>query len=244
MKLYTYWRSTSSYRVRIALALKEIEAEQVFVHLVRNGGEQNAPDYRAINPQGRVPALELDDGTFSSSLPRSWSISRRSIRHPRSFQSIRRRGPRSGRWRRSSAVTSTRCTMSVRSTISGRLSAVPSRRSRTGLPHGSGRGFLRLRPSLAMRGSVSARSPRSRTCTSFRSSTRHDGLRVPLDAYPRILRVEKLAAEHEPSAGLIRQFSQMRSKLLGLVPTRVVAPPFVRWLRLNLGRGLLQPARA
>ena len=64
MKLYTYWRSTSSYRVRIALALKEITPEQVFVHLVRNGGEQHAPDYRAINPQGRLPALELDDGTI------------------------------------------------------------------------------------------------------------------------------------------------------------------------------------
>ncbi|MBJ6128489.1 maleylacetoacetate isomerase [Microvirga splendida] len=62
MKLYTYWRSTSSYRVRIALALKKLEAEQAFVHLVRNGGEQNAPSYRAINPQGRVPTLELDDG--------------------------------------------------------------------------------------------------------------------------------------------------------------------------------------
>ena len=64
MKLYTYWRSTSSYRVRIALALKKLEAEQAYVHLVRNGGEQNAPSYRAINPQGRVPALELDDGSI------------------------------------------------------------------------------------------------------------------------------------------------------------------------------------
>jgi maleylacetoacetate isomerase len=64
MKLYTYWRSTSSYRVRIALALKEIEAEPVFVHLVRNGGEQHAPGYRTINPQGRLPALELDNGSL------------------------------------------------------------------------------------------------------------------------------------------------------------------------------------
>ena len=71
MKLYTYWRSTSSYRVRIALALKKLEAEQAFVHLVRNGGEQNAPSYRAINPQGRVPALELDDGSV---LPQSPAI--------------------------------------------------------------------------------------------------------------------------------------------------------------------------
>ena len=63
MRLYTYWRSTSSYRVRIALALKGISAEQIPVHLVRGGGEQHAPAYRAINPQGRVPTLVLDDGT-------------------------------------------------------------------------------------------------------------------------------------------------------------------------------------
>lgn len=62
MKLYGYWRSTSSYRVRIALALKGLTAETVPVQLVRGGGEHNQPAYRAINPQGRVPALELDDG--------------------------------------------------------------------------------------------------------------------------------------------------------------------------------------
>ncbi len=63
MKLYGYWRSTSSYRVRIALALKGLDVDQAFVHLVRNGGEQNRETYRAINPQGRVPTLVLDDGT-------------------------------------------------------------------------------------------------------------------------------------------------------------------------------------
>ncbi|MBZ6078737.1 maleylacetoacetate isomerase [Microvirga puerhi] len=60
MKLHTYWRSTSSYRVRIALALKGLEVERAFVHLVRNSGEQNAPTFRALNPQGRVPVLEID----------------------------------------------------------------------------------------------------------------------------------------------------------------------------------------
>lgn len=69
MKLYTYWRSTSSYRVRIALALKGLEAEQAFVHLVRNGGEQHGAAYRAINPQGRVPSLALDDGTVLTQSP-------------------------------------------------------------------------------------------------------------------------------------------------------------------------------
>jgi maleylacetoacetate isomerase len=64
MKLYTYWRSTSSYRLRIALALKGIEPQAEFVHLIRNGGEQNSARYRGINPQGRVPTLVLDDGTI------------------------------------------------------------------------------------------------------------------------------------------------------------------------------------
>lgn len=55
--LYGYWRSSSSYRVRIALNLKGIDYEQIPVHLVRNGGEQHQPSYRKINPLGLVPAL-------------------------------------------------------------------------------------------------------------------------------------------------------------------------------------------
>ncbi|MBN8939647.1 MAG: maleylacetoacetate isomerase [Rhizobiales bacterium] len=69
MKLYTYWRSTSSYRLRIGLALKGVEVEHCPVHLVRNGGEQNAESYKAINPQGRVPALALDDGAVLTQSP-------------------------------------------------------------------------------------------------------------------------------------------------------------------------------
>jgi maleylacetoacetate isomerase len=61
VKLFGYWRSTSSFRLRIALALKGLTPEQVPIHLVRNGGEQNAPDFRRRNPQGRVPILVLDD---------------------------------------------------------------------------------------------------------------------------------------------------------------------------------------
>jgi maleylacetoacetate isomerase len=63
MKLYGYWRSGAAYRVRIALNLKGVTYEHVGVHLLRDGGEQNAPAYRALNPQGRVPCLVLDDGT-------------------------------------------------------------------------------------------------------------------------------------------------------------------------------------
>jgi maleylpyruvate isomerase len=60
MRLYGYWRSSASYRVRIALALKGVTYEHVPVHLVRDGGEQRAPDYRAKNPMAQVPTLELE----------------------------------------------------------------------------------------------------------------------------------------------------------------------------------------
>ena len=55
--LYGYWRSSSAYRVRIALNLKQISYRQEPVHLVRDGGEQNAAAYRDVNPLGLVPAL-------------------------------------------------------------------------------------------------------------------------------------------------------------------------------------------
>jgi maleylpyruvate isomerase len=64
MKLYGYFRSSAAYRVRIALALKGIEVEHVAVHLVKEGGQQSKAPYLARNPQGLVPALELDDGTI------------------------------------------------------------------------------------------------------------------------------------------------------------------------------------
>lgn len=62
MKLYGYWRSGAAWRVRIALNLKGVPFEQASVNLAR-GAEQHQPAYRAINPQGRVPTLVLDDGT-------------------------------------------------------------------------------------------------------------------------------------------------------------------------------------
>lgn len=62
MKLYTYFRSSAAYRVRIALNLKDIAYEGVSVHLTKGGGQHKKPDYRAINPQMRVPTLELSSG--------------------------------------------------------------------------------------------------------------------------------------------------------------------------------------
>lgn len=66
--LHGYWRSSSSYRVRIALNLKGLDYRQQAVHLVRGGGEQNLPGYRAVNPLGLVPALTHGERTIVQSV--------------------------------------------------------------------------------------------------------------------------------------------------------------------------------
>jgi len=66
--LYDYWRSTASYRVRIALHLKGLHFEQRSVHLVRNGGEQRQPVYAALNPQQLVPTLVHGESVLTQSL--------------------------------------------------------------------------------------------------------------------------------------------------------------------------------
>lgn len=66
--LYGYWRSSAAYRVRIALNLKRLDYESRAVHLVRDGGEQHAPDYRKLNPQGQVPCLLHGDRSMTQSL--------------------------------------------------------------------------------------------------------------------------------------------------------------------------------
>lgn len=62
MKLYTYFRSSAAYRVRIALNLKGLSSEMISIHLQKQGGLNKKPEYRAVNPQMRVPALQLDSG--------------------------------------------------------------------------------------------------------------------------------------------------------------------------------------
>ncbi len=62
MQLYSYFRSSAAYRVRIALALKGLTYETVPVHLLKGGGEQHGQAYRAANPQALVPALRLGEG--------------------------------------------------------------------------------------------------------------------------------------------------------------------------------------
>ena len=57
VKLYTYWRSSAAYRVRIALALKGLPYESEYVDLDEKGGVDRSPHYLAVNPLGIVPTL-------------------------------------------------------------------------------------------------------------------------------------------------------------------------------------------
>jgi len=66
--LYGYWRSSAAYRVRIALNLKGLTYRQVPVHLVKDGGQQHAPDYKQLNPQELVPLLVDGDVRIPQSL--------------------------------------------------------------------------------------------------------------------------------------------------------------------------------
>jgi len=68
MKLYTYFRSSAAYRVRIALNLKGLHYDAIPVHLLRGGGEQLQEQYRSINPSGLVPAFQDDYITLTQSM--------------------------------------------------------------------------------------------------------------------------------------------------------------------------------
>ena len=74
MKLYGYWRSSSSQRVRIALHLKGLAFEYVAVHLVKDGGEQYRPEHQARNPMSQVPVLEWQDQGETRRLAQSMAI--------------------------------------------------------------------------------------------------------------------------------------------------------------------------
>ena len=67
MKLYGYFRSSAAFRVRIALNLKRLDYDSGFIHLRR--GDQGQPGFLDVNPQGLVPALEIDGQVLTQSLP-------------------------------------------------------------------------------------------------------------------------------------------------------------------------------
>ena len=68
LKLYNYFRSSTSYRARIALELKNLNYSYIPVHLINNGGEQNAEAYRKLNPMGGVPTLDHNGRLISQSM--------------------------------------------------------------------------------------------------------------------------------------------------------------------------------
>jgi maleylpyruvate isomerase len=68
MKLYSYFRSSAAYRVRIALNLKGLAYDYAPIHLLRDGGQQLKPGYRELNPDGIVPTLIEGDNVLTQSL--------------------------------------------------------------------------------------------------------------------------------------------------------------------------------
>jgi maleylpyruvate isomerase len=68
MKLYTFFRSSAAYRVRIALGWKGLDVDYQFIRLTREGGDQRAPTYAALNPQRLIPLLVDGDFVLNQSL--------------------------------------------------------------------------------------------------------------------------------------------------------------------------------
>ncbi|XP_017507044.3 maleylacetoacetate isomerase isoform X4 [Manis javanica] len=66
--LYSYFRSSCSWRVRIALALKSIDYDTMPINLIKDGGQQFSEEFQALNPMKQVPALKIDGITISQSL--------------------------------------------------------------------------------------------------------------------------------------------------------------------------------
>ena len=68
IQLFSYYRSSASYRVRVALHHKGLEFTYKPVHLIQNSGEQNTPEFRELNPMGEVPCLVIDDHVINQSM--------------------------------------------------------------------------------------------------------------------------------------------------------------------------------
>lgn len=74
MKLWSYWRSSSAYRVRIALGLKQLPFEYAPLHLLQGGGLQHSPEFARLNPHRQVPVLEVTEGGRTHRLVQSMAI--------------------------------------------------------------------------------------------------------------------------------------------------------------------------
>ena len=79
MKLYSYWRSSCSWRVRLVLALKSIPVELIPIHLVNGGGEQHSEHYLRINALAQVPSLITEEGLSAHSIIGDYELSGRAL---------------------------------------------------------------------------------------------------------------------------------------------------------------------
>lgn len=67
-KLFSYWRSSCSWRVRIALALKDVDYDTEAVHLIKDGGQQHAQEFKDKNPMSQIPVLQYEGVNLTQSL--------------------------------------------------------------------------------------------------------------------------------------------------------------------------------
>jgi maleylpyruvate isomerase len=111
MKLYSYWRSSSAWRVRIRLAWKGVPYTYEAVHLLKDGGQQHQEQYRDKNPMGFVPLLEWQEDGNTRRLSQSMAIlDYLELRFPDPpyCRRIRSSAPARASWRRWSTPASSR----------------------------------------------------------------------------------------------------------------------------------------
>ena len=196
MELYTYYRSTASYRVRIALALKGLDYQALPVNLlVPAGGANRQPEYLRINPQGRVPALRTDDGELLiQSLAIIEYLEERYPQAPLLSKDLAARA-------HERAVALLVCSdihplhnSSTQNLL--RQWGYDEARVLEWIGHWIGNGLAAVEQLIGEQGYCFGEQPGLADTCLIPQLYAAERFKVPLDAYPRIRRVAALAAEH------------------------------------------------
>lgn len=196
MQLYTYYRSTASYRVRIALALKGLDYQALPVNLlVPAGGANRQPQYLEINPQGRVPALRTDDGEL---LIQSLAIIEYlEERYPQVPLLSRELAARAHERAVAMLVCSDIHPLHNSSTQNLlRQWGYDEARVQEWIAHWIGNGLAAIEQLIGEQGYCFGEQPGLADTCLIPQLYAAERFKVPLDAYPRIRRVAALAAEH------------------------------------------------